>query len=103
MPRHVIQAVLLCVLVSIPVVAQDDQRARADELRAEMERMQQSGYLGVYLGDLTEAKAKQLKLDGTKGALIERVIPGSPAAKAGLRSGDVVVAVDGKPIGSDDE
>ena len=103
MPRHVLQAVLLCVLVSIPAAAQDDQRARADELRAEMERARQSGYLGVYLGDLTEEKAKALKLEGTRGALVERVIPGSPAAKAGLRSNDVVVAVDGRPVGSEGE
>ena len=103
MPRHVLQAVLLCVLVSIPTVAQVGDERAAEELRAQMEQMRHSGYLGVYLGELTEAKAKELNLDGTRGALVERVIPNSPAAKAGIRSNDVVVAVDGRPVGSEDE
>ena len=105
MPRHVLQATLLCVLVSIPAAAQvaETRAQAAEELRAQMEQMRQSGYLGVYLGELTEAKAKQLKLDGTKGALVERVIPNSPAAKAGLKSGDVIVAIDGRSVGSEGE
>jgi serine protease Do len=91
-------------LVSIPAAAQTaDRRAQADELRAEMERARQSGYLGVYLGELTEAKAKQLKVDGAKGALVERVIPNSPAEKAGVRAGDVVVGIDGRSVASEEE
>ncbi|MGE0710941.1 MAG: PDZ domain-containing protein [Planctomycetota bacterium] len=49
------------------------------------------GYLGVYLTDESES---------TQGAVIEDVAPGSPAAKAGVRRGDVVVTVDGQEIKS---
>jgi putative serine protease PepD len=49
----------------------------------------QEGYLGVQLGTRT---------DGGSGALVEQVVASSPAGTAGLRVGDVVVAVDGAPI-----
>jgi putative serine protease PepD len=47
------------------------------------------GYLGVQLGTRT---------DGGSGAVVEQVVASSPAGAAGLRVGDVVVAVDGAPI-----
>lgn len=47
------------------------------------------GYLGVGLADRT---------DGGRGAVITEVQPGSPAARAGFRAGDVVVAVEGTSI-----
>jgi serine protease Do/serine protease DegQ len=56
------------------------------------------GQLGVGVQDITPELAKALNLSRTGGALVSQVRPGSPAAKAGLRSGDVVVAVDGKPV-----
>ena len=48
---------------------------------------------------LTPALAKQLGLDPkTKGVLVDEVVPGSPADKAGLKAGDVITAFDGKPV-----
>lgn len=58
------------------------------------------GFLGVYLQDLTGELAKSFKLDGTEGALVTEIIPGSPAEKAGFKSGDVVVELARKPIKS---
>ena len=49
----------------------------------------QQGYLGVGLTD---------RSDGGQGAVIANVEDGSPAAKAGIREGDVVVAINGRPI-----
>ncbi len=56
------------------------------------------GRLGVAIQDLTPDLAESLNVTGEQGAVIAKVEPGSPAERAGLRTGDVVVAVDGKPI-----
>jgi len=56
------------------------------------------GYIGVHIQPLTAALAKQFDLKSDKGALIDEVVPGGPAAKAGLRSGDVIQQFNGKPI-----
>ncbi|NYZ15899.1 Do family serine endopeptidase [Azospirillum sp. RWY-5-1] len=58
------------------------------------------GRLGVALQDLTPDLAESLNMTGDEGALIAAVEQGSPAERAGVRSGDVVVAVDGRPIRS---
>lgn len=57
------------------------------------------GYMGVMIQDLTPALAKGLDLkESTRGALVGDVTPRGPAAKAGLKSGDVIVEVNGKKI-----
>jgi serine protease Do len=56
------------------------------------------GYLGVIIDDLTPDQARALKLPDTQGARIVEVQPDSPAARAGLKSEDVIVAIDGKPV-----
>jgi serine protease Do len=56
------------------------------------------GWLGVSIQDLTPGLAKSFELDSTKGALIAQVIKGSPAEKAGLKRGDVVISYDGEEI-----
>jgi serine protease Do len=59
------------------------------------------GYLGVAVGDLTPDLVKAFGLPaGSKGALVQQVVKDQPAAKAGLKSGDVVTAVNGKPVDS---
>ncbi len=58
------------------------------------------GRLGVAIQDLTPDLAESLSLSGDEGALIAKIESGSPADGAGLRSGDVVVAVDGRPVRS---
>jgi serine protease Do len=49
------------------------------------------GYLGVMIQDINPALAKAFKLENDKGALISDVVPDSPADKAGLRNGDVIL------------
>jgi serine protease Do len=56
------------------------------------------GQLGVRIQDVTPAMAKRLELGEARGALVGEVSPKSPAAKAGVQSGDVVVEFDGKPV-----
>jgi serine protease Do len=57
------------------------------------------GWLGVFMQDLNERLAEQLKLRETHGVLIADVGAGSPAEKAGLQPGDVVVEWNGKRVG----
>lgn len=56
------------------------------------------GVLGVRGNDLTHEIAKALDLKANQGAFIAEVIPDGAAAKAGLESGDVIVAVNGEKI-----
>lgn len=56
------------------------------------------GWLGVTIQDVDENSAKALGLDSARGALVSGVTPGDPAEKAGIRTGDVIVAVDGVAI-----
>ncbi len=51
------------------------------------------GWLGVQIQEVTPEIASALGLDTTKGALVSAVNPDGPAAKAGIRQGDVIVAV----------
>jgi len=54
--------------------------------------------LGVGLGDVTPEVAARLELPVSEGAAILQVAEGSPAAKAGLQQGDIVVEADGTPV-----
>ena len=56
------------------------------------------GYLGVTLQELTPAMARGLGIPEARGVLVADVVPDSPAARAGLQRGDVITAVDGKPV-----
>jgi serine protease Do/serine protease DegQ len=56
------------------------------------------GSLGVDAQDLTPRVAAALGIKATQGALITDVLPGSPAAAAGLKPGDLVTRVDGQPV-----
>jgi len=55
--------------------------------------------IGILLGPLAPAMARQLGLDSkTKGVLVNEIVPGSPADKAGLKPGDVITGFNGKPV-----
>jgi serine protease Do len=56
------------------------------------------GWLGVSLQPLTPDLAASFGVKDQKGALVSDVVPDSPAARAGLKSGDVVLQYDGKKI-----
>ncbi len=56
------------------------------------------GYVGAQLQDLTPDLAKAFTISESSGAVIVSVVQGSPAAEADLKQGDVVVALDGKPV-----
>jgi serine protease Do len=61
-------------------------------------------FLGVQaVADLSPEVAEQYRLGGRAGALVQSVLAGGPAAKAGLRGGDLVVRVAGRPVRGWDE
>jgi len=56
------------------------------------------GRMGVGIQDVNQALAESFGLERARGALVTQVEKESPADKAGLRSGDVIVALDGQPV-----
>ncbi len=60
-------------------------------------------YLGVEFETLTPEVAASENMTGTTGALIKSVVAGSPAAQAGLKAGDVVIAVNGQAVDNNND
>jgi serine protease Do len=56
------------------------------------------GYLGVQIQPVTAEIAESLNLKSQEGALVGEVQPNLPAAQAGIKSGDIIIDVDGTPI-----
>ena len=56
------------------------------------------GELGVRLQRLTPLLAKAMKINVASGALVAEVVPDSPAAKAGIKVGDVITKMDGEAV-----
>src|SRR6267378_266434 len=56
------------------------------------------GWIGVEVQEITPPVAESFKLGGTRGALIAGVLRGGPADKAGIKPGDVLLEVQGKPV-----
>jgi serine protease Do len=73
----------------------------ADNVRAQLVstgRVTRS-ILGVEIDQFFDATdAEAWGLDRPRGALVDKVTPGSPAEKAGIRNGDIILAVDGRPV-----
>jgi len=56
------------------------------------------GWLGVGVSEVSADKMKALKLSEERGALLGKIVPDSPAAKAGLKENDVVLEINGQRI-----
>jgi serine protease Do len=59
-----------------------------------------SAWLGAVTATITPEEARRVGVRATRGAMVARVFGGSPAQAAGLVPGDVIIAVEGKPVDS---
>ena len=57
-----------------------------------------SSWLGVELHEVTSDTAKDLKLSAERGVVLGKIVPDSPAAKAGLKENDVVTEINGQRV-----
>ncbi|GAB4433098.1 MAG: DegQ family serine endoprotease [bacterium] len=56
------------------------------------------GYLGIRIKEVTKELAESFGIDTVSGALVEEVVKNSPAEKAGIKEGDIILEIDGKKI-----
>jgi S1-C subfamily serine protease len=59
-----------------------------------------TGFLGIYMSDLTPGVKNQIGYNGPSGIAVQQVFSGSPADQAGIQPGDVILQADGKQFSS---
>jgi membrane-associated protease RseP (regulator of RpoE activity) len=74
------------------------ERPAARRVGTDGGREHAGGFLGVISRPLTADDRDRLGVTADKGVVVAGVMPDSPAEKAGLKRGDVIAAIDGKPI-----
>jgi S1-C subfamily serine protease len=74
--------------------------SNAKAIIEQLRQGRQPALLGVKTVDVDQAKLDGKSVDADQGAFVQDVTSGTPAARAGIKAGDVVVAVDGKRITS---
>lgn len=88
-----LRAVVIVVVLAAVTVAEGTQQPSAGPARG-----RSVAYFGAFLGDVTEDRLSELKLAEIRGAVVGRVIEDSPAAKAGIKVGDVLLTFRGEQI-----
>jgi S1-C subfamily serine protease len=74
--------------------------SNATAIIEQLRQGRQPALLGVKTVDVGQAKVDGDSVDVDQGAYVQEVTGGTPAARAGIKEGDVVVSVDGKPVTS---
>jgi len=76
----------------------DVQTPEADDISVYFDSAEGGSWLGVETREVSSEKAKDLKLSAERGVVLERIVPDSPAAKAGLKENDVVTEINGQHV-----
>jgi serine protease Do len=61
------------------------------------------GYIGVNIGEVDNAMAKSLGLDKPRGVIVQGIVPGGAAEDADIKSGDVILKIDGREVNKPNE
>lgn len=75
-----------------------------NRVRTIVDRIRQHGtinrdfWTGLEMQGITEEVASYFRIDRTDGVFVTRVYPNSPGARAGIEPGDIIVAIDGRPV-----
>lgn len=125
--RTVLTTILLMLMVATAAWADDDRtRTRVIEIKdgtviimddgkvVELDKLKNSfffgdgemvkrGFLGVYLQDLTPELREHFGLPEGTGVLVSSVSDDGPAEKAGLKAGDIIIAIDGEVMSSSND
>jgi serine protease Do len=88
-------AALLLIAGSVPVRAQQPAPPTPPVPETQIP---EAGWLGVSVDEVTAQKAQELKLPGAYGVLVTSVGADTPAAKAGLKGGDIITEYDGERV-----
>lgn len=93
----ILSGICLAGFLASAVSAEPPERAKAVSHRLVMQH-NGSSYLGVGVVDMTSERAKEIHLNEERGVEVRCVDPDSPAAKAGLKEGDVVLEYNGQRV-----
>ncbi|MEM6287952.1 MAG: alpha/beta fold hydrolase [Bacteroidota bacterium] len=72
----------------------------ASAQQIEGDQLARRGQIGVWPVPVTTATASDLGMDAPRGVLVQQVVPDAGAARAGLQAGDVVLSMNGEPVGT---
>jgi serine protease Do len=86
------------IVVVAPIVKAQVKRASVFDFEQLSQRLIGGSAIGVEVRDADEADVKREKLTGTAGAVVAAVRSESPAAKAGIKAGDVILSFDGERV-----
>ncbi len=81
------------------VIVKDGQVFTSDGT-AHVQRLAARGFLGVQMIDLTAELREHFRVPKDSGVLVAKVVPDSPAVKAGIRVGDIITSIDGNRVES---
>lgn len=87
--------ILATALIALPLIAAQSQAPKA---RSASSFSQSRGYLGIGVIDVTDERARALGLKEPQGVEVTSVIEDSPASKAGIKRGDVILEFNGQRV-----